>query len=137
MDASAQRLSDRVGTTGAGQPRHGLCRPRQPLQQPDHHSGRVPSPSTLRTWLEQRIAAAGVTPLPLHSTRRTFGTLALEAGTPLKEVSEALGHASVAVTAKAYSHIVNQRQRRAATAMGAVLAPKTAPGAKIGSRKRG
>ena len=32
---------------------------------------------------------------------------------------------------------VNQRQRRAATAMGTVLAPETAPRAKIGTRKRG
>lgn len=102
------------------------------------YSGRVPAPSTLRTWLAKLCATAGVTAFPLHSTRRTYGTLALEAGTPLKEVSEALGHASVAVTAKAYSQIVNQRQRRAANAIGAVLVPKTGPiqevGANIGSR---
>lgn len=77
---------------------------------------------------------AGVTPHGPHSTRHTYATLALEAGVPLKEVSEALGHSSVAITASTYSHAIATRRRRAANAIGAVLVPKEVPKRPKGSR---
>ena len=102
-------------------------------------SGRVPHPRTIDSWLRQLCEDAGVTPHGTHATRHTYATLALEAGVPLKEVSEALGHGNVAITANAYSHLLSQRRRRAATAIGAVLVPKSGPkgpkGSQIGTRQ--
>lgn len=77
---------------------------------------------TLEHWTERLCTTAGVRELSAHSFRHTFATLSLEDGVPLKEVSEALGHADVAITASVYSHAVEQRRRRAANSMGARLA---------------
>lgn len=44
-----------------------------------------------------------------HWLRHTFATRAWENGAPLEVVSKALGHASVAVTAKVYVHFDNAR----------------------------
>lgn len=59
---------------------------------------------------------------------------------PLKEVSEDLGHADVAITAKFYSHVVNKQRRGAARAMGQILAgteptPILRDGTRNGSRE--
>lgn len=105
-------------------------------------SGRVPDPKTIELWLGRLLADLGISKLPPHSTRHTFATLSLDAGVPLKEVSEALGHANVAITANTYSHAVEQRRRRAANAIGAVLtgndpAALGEDGTPIGTRKHG
>ena len=97
-------------------------------------SGHVPHPRTIDSWLRQVCEDAGVTAHGPHSTRHTYATLALEAGVPLKEVSEALGHSSVAITASTYSHAIATRRRRAANAIGAVLVPKEVPKRPKGSR---
>ena len=89
-------------------------------------SRRLPDPKTIQGWLKRLCADLGVPSLAPHSTRHTYATLSLEAGVPLKEVSEALGHSNVAITANTYSHAIATRQRRAANAMGAVLVPPTA-----------
>jgi integrase len=81
----------------------------------------------LNRWLYRLCVRAGVKVLSPHSCRHTFATLALEAGVPLKEISEALGHANVAITATTYSHAVEVRRRRAATAIGAALTAQPSP----------
>lgn len=90
-------------------------------------------------WLQTIVCKAGARKLPLHSLRHTFATLSLEAGVPLKEVSEALGHANIGITSTVYSHAVETRRRRAANAMGKVLssAPIRALGAQNGAQNHG
>jgi integrase len=41
-----------------------------------------------------------------YDLRHTAATLALKAGVPIKVVSEALGHASVALTQGTYQHVL-------------------------------
>ena len=41
----------------------------------------------------------------LHDLRHTWATLALEAGVPVKIVSERLGHSKTAITLDIYSHV--------------------------------
>jgi len=41
----------------------------------------------------------------LHDLRHGYATAALEAGTPMKAVSNRLGHASISITADIYSHV--------------------------------
>jgi len=101
-------------------------------------TGRLPSAGAIEKWLRQVTARAGVTSHSPHSTRHTFATLALETpNVSLKEVSEQLGHADIAITARIYSHVLNSRTRRAANAIGAILAPKPANGSEVGTRDTG
>jgi integrase len=66
---------------------------------------------TLRPWtfytgdLRRTLAAAAITkPISLYSLRHTFATLHVAAGTPIKVVSDLLGHASIQQTANTYMH---------------------------------
>ena len=91
-------------------------------------------PTTYCAWIATLCAVAAARPLTPHATRHTFATLALDAGVPLKEVSEDLGHADVAITAKIYSHAVRKQRRGAASALGQVLSGRPpAPLREIGS----
>jgi integrase len=65
----------------------------------------------LRPWtfptrdFERVLAAAGVTrSVTLYSLRHSFATLHVAAGTPLKVVSDLLGHANIQQTANTYMH---------------------------------
>jgi integrase len=57
----------------------------------------------------------------LHDLRHTAASLMLAAGVPLKVVSEALGHSSIAITADVYSHVTPDLRREAADAMDRAL----------------
>ena len=49
-----------------------------------------------------------------HDLRHTHATLLLAASTPVKVVSERLGHASATVTLQVYAHVMPGNQRAAA-----------------------
>ncbi|MCW2920755.1 MAG: Integrase [Thermoleophilia bacterium] len=57
----------------------------------------------------------------LHDSRHLSATLAMQAGTPLKVVSERLGHSSIMVTADVYSHVTEDMQGDAAERLAALL----------------
>jgi integrase len=63
----------------------------------------------------------GLPPLRLHDLRHSAATHWLEAGLPLKLVQELLGHASMAITADVYSHILPEYRRHAADVLAAHL----------------
>lgn len=65
----------------------------------------------LRPWtfnnrdLRRTLKAAKITkPVTLCNFRHTFGTLHVRAGTPLKVVSDLMGHATIQQTANTYMH---------------------------------
>jgi integrase len=65
----------------------------------------------LRPWtfstrdLDRTLKAAGITkPITLYALRHTFATLHIRAGTPLKVVSDVLGHSTIQQTANTYMH---------------------------------
>lgn len=61
-----------------------------------------------------RIAkAAGMEGVGLHTLRHSAATAMLEAGVPLRTVSELLGHSSVAVTGDVYGHVSTEGARSA------------------------
>lgn len=78
--------------------------------------------SVLREWIVNLCKRLGIRPLGPHALRHTFATRSLDAGVPLKEVSETLGHANVGVTSQVYSHAIRRRRRQAADVMGRVIA---------------
>lgn len=60
-------------------------------------------------------------PLRLHDLRHTYARLAIQQGVPLLVVSRQLGHASIAITADTYGHLVPDATREAAEAWEAIL----------------
>lgn len=59
-----------------------------------------------RRELERTLAAAGVKgDFTLYGFRNTFATLHLQSGTPLKVVSDWLGHSTIQQTANTYQHL--------------------------------
>ena len=59
--------------------------------------------------------------LRFHDLRHTSATLALEAGVPVKAVSERLGHSDVAMTLSRYAHVTESVEREAADRLAAAL----------------
>lgn len=57
-----------------------------------------------RTFTE-RARRLGLPPIPLHSLRHTWATVALTAGVHPKVVQERLGHATISITLDTYSHV--------------------------------
>lgn len=67
--------------------------------------GRQLHPNVVTRTFERLGRQSGLPPIRLHDVRHSYATAALEAGVPLKVVSERLGHASIAITGDVYSHV--------------------------------
>jgi integrase len=64
----------------------------------------------------EALGLAGGTP---HDLRRTFGGLARSAGTDLRWIQRAMGHASITTTARIYAHLYdNELDRSRRPSMG-------------------
>jgi integrase len=57
----------------------------------------------------------------LHDLRHTHSTLLLQAGVPIKVVSERLGHSNVAMTLDIYAHVLPAMDRQAAEVIGTLV----------------
>ena len=53
--------------------------------------------------------------------RHAHGTLSIENGEPIKQVSERLGHSSIAITLDLYTHPTDERKREDANRFDAFL----------------
>ncbi len=62
-----------------------------------------------------------MSPIRLHDLRHTAASLWLSAGQNPKIVSEALGHAKVAITLDTYAHVIPSQRRALAEAMDAIV----------------
>ena len=62
------------------------------------------------------------TPTPIRAPAYTYASSQLLAGTPVLEVSRALGHASVAFTLQVYTHLLPKIQDNASANAGRMLA---------------
>ncbi len=56
-----------------------------------------------------------------HMIRHTAATMMLEAGEPIKRVSEMLGHASIALTGDTYGHVTPAGRKHAADTLGKAM----------------
>lgn len=71
----------------------------------------------------------GVPDARFHDLRHTYATLALKNGDNVKDVSEALGHATVAFTMDVYGHVTDEMKRASAARMDACISSlKTSKG---------
>jgi integrase len=73
------------------------------------------------TTFKRLKGEAGVPDRRFHDLRHTHATLLLRAGTPLKVVSERLGHASPAFTMTVYQHVLPGMQAEAANRFAGVV----------------
>lgn len=78
------------------------------------------SPMGENVWMGMHahiIQRCGVPRITLHGIRHTSSTLELAAGTPIKVVSERLGHKDVLTTMRIYQHVDVSLQRAASDAL--------------------
>ena len=67
------------------------------------------------------IENARVRPITFHGMRHTCATLMLQAGVPVKVVSERLGHKKAETTIDIYMHVLPDMQEQAAQQLSAIL----------------
>jgi integrase len=72
------------------------------------------SDRNLRRVLDRAVVKASVIGVSHHSFRHTHGSMLLDEGWTIPEVSERLGHANPAITAAVYSHRMRDRRRELA-----------------------
>ncbi|RQD78143.1 MAG: site-specific integrase [Halanaerobium sp. MSAO_Bac5] len=76
-------------------------------------NGKPYSPDVPSRRFKSVAKKAGLGEFRLHDLRHTFATISLEAGVPIKVISERLGHSSVTTTMDIYSHVCSEFQRKA------------------------
>ena len=76
-------------------------------------------------WLTRRFGrladTAGLPHIPLHGLRHSVATLAIKAGTPVKVVSELLGHSKVSTTMQIYQTVLPGMQEEAVAMLAAAI----------------
>ncbi len=85
----------------------------------------VGAPLSPKPWQNRQdllSTQVGVTAITLHELRHTYATIELAAGTPIKVISDRLGHARVQITMDLYMHVSPEMQEDAVEAMEARLA---------------
>lgn len=84
--------------------------------------GRGPRPDRVsQTFLRLVREIEGLPEIRLHDLRHTHATLLLEAGRPVKEVSERLGHSSTAFTMDTYMHVTGSMKTETASVVDDML----------------
>lgn len=79
-------------------------------------------PDRLTKLFQQAVKASGVRRIRLHDLRHTHASLALQAGIPVKVVSERLGHESPGFTLSQYAHVLPGMQAEAAELVRSIVA---------------
>jgi integrase len=67
----------------------------------------------IRKPMLRAMARAGITDLRPHDLRRSFASLAVNAGVDLYQIKDLLGHSNVTVTQQAYAHLQQDTLRSA------------------------
>jgi integrase len=75
----------------------------------------------VRKPLARAMSRAGLSDLRPHDLRRSFASLAVNAGVDIYQVKDLLGHSSVAVTQRVYAHLQQDTLRSASEVVGQTL----------------
>lgn len=84
-------------------------------------NGSAVDPRNALRAISTAAKASGMTDVGLHTLRHSAATAMLEAGVPLRTVSELLGHSSVAVTGDVYGHVSTEGARSAVERLSAAM----------------
>jgi integrase len=79
-------------------------------------------PQRITHRFRRLVRRLDVPTIRLHDLRHTHTTLLLQAGVPIKVVSERLGHSTIALTMDVYAHVLPAMDRDAADRFGDLLA---------------
>lgn len=82
-------------------------------------SGEMLTPDDIRAfngWCKTAIGHGS-----FHVLRHTYATMLLEAGADLELVSKQLGHSSLSITARVYSHVLDRRKAKLVSIMDKAL----------------
>jgi len=90
-------------------------------------SGEPVHPHATSQAFDRIVRRAGVPIISLHGLRHTHGSLLVEAGVPVKVVTERLGHAREAFTIETYQHVMPGMQAKAASTFETLMAPGVLP----------
>jgi integrase len=71
-------------------------------------------PQRITQAFARKVKAAKLPPMTVHDVRHAYATAALEAGVPIKVLSERLGHSSIQITGDTYQHVRQQVDQNAA-----------------------
>ncbi len=80
-------------------------------------------PATFRDHYQKKLKEAGLGHYTIHALRHTFATRALEAGVPIKVVSQILGHSTVQITMDTYSHVLPELQSESMNKIAEYITP--------------
>jgi len=94
---------------------------RSPYVFPGDEGGALHGRNVRERYFKPLSKAAKLPKIRFHDLRHSYASLALAAGTPLKVVSETLGHATPEFTARVYQHVNATMQKDAAKTMDDVL----------------
>ena len=83
--------------------------------------GKPIHPDYFSQTFDRLVAKMDLPTIRPHDLRHTHATLLLQAGVPIKVVSERLGHASVAFTMQVYQHVLPGMQADAAATFGEIV----------------
>lgn len=78
-------------------------------------------PDTLSSWFHSFVKRKKLPDICLHSLRHTSASLLIAAGTPLKVVSDRLGHGSLSTTGNIYVHQIQSAEAAAAENISAMI----------------
>jgi integrase len=78
-------------------------------------------PTQLTRMFARLARKAGLPSLTLHGLRHTYATASLQAGVPVKVVSERLGHANTAITSDLYQHVLRAMDAEAANTVARLI----------------
>ena len=87
----------------------------------DRGDGHYIEPVTINDELARIIKRLELPYIRFHDLRHTAATLMLGSGTPVKVVSEMLGHANVGITLNTYAHVLPHMQQEAIERLEAAL----------------
>ncbi|MCA1846979.1 MAG: site-specific integrase, partial [Actinobacteria bacterium] len=78
-------------------------------------------PDSFTQSFDAEVRRSGLPRIRLHDLRHTHATIALQAGIPVKVISERLGHETPAFTLKQYAHVIPGMQAEAAALIAALV----------------
>lgn len=83
--------------------------------------GQPPRPDFLTAKLLQIVRRYNLPKITLHGLRHSFASVANSMGVPMFDISKTLGHASMTVTSTIYTHLFDDTQQRALSAVGRAI----------------
>jgi integrase len=84
-------------------------------------NGQPIHPERLTKLFCEALGQAKLPRIRLHDLRHTHATLGLEAGIPVKVISQRLGHSSTRITQDVYQHVLREQQNDAAVRIAALV----------------